>query len=426
MKNNLFNSFSNIDNDLLDMTAKKIKRAKPRKIALRATGFAAAAAAAVFAVNFGISFVNNNRLPVQEQGALSLDSSSNSSSSLYSEHKYIPMVVPNKVPELDPKYFEQYQSTEFTIDYDNLPFDYKDESLTRHDTKPVVSEYDSFVKYAYDASEIVGNNPWNENLDIERLPIFRKKVRNIECSDLEKTTEAVKQMNDENGLNIIVEGSAEDGIKILLPEEKYTDFTAKELAEQHKTIAEKYGKLVGLDDAEFSMTHAYSLVGRKFYNTFFYQSSDNAFEAIMNYNFKQVRIAEYGFTFDKYYYGYQEPSDLLTLNYTNRFDTLQCTGFYPIITVQKAKEQLYNGKYYAPYDNANVEGLVGATLRESEDKIKSVELVYLDTYSDECLPYYKFIVEINEFVDVTKLHAEGIKSFINIFVPAIDSTYISF
>lgn len=420
MKNILFHSMTNIDDDLLEMTAKKINRAKPRKIALRATGFVAAAAATVFAVNLGVSFVNKNRLPVQEAGALSSESSSNSTSS--SKHEYIPMVIPSKVPELDPKYFEQYQSTEFTIDYDNLPFDYTNEGLTRHDARPMVSEYDAFVRYAYDASELVGNNPWNENLDIERLPIFKKKTRNIECSDLEKTTEAVKQMNDENSLNLRVEGSAEGGIKILLPEEKYTDFTAEELAEQHKEIAEKYGKLVGLNDAEFSMTHAYSLVGRKYYNTFFYQSSKNAFEAMMNYNFKKVRIAEYGYSFDTYYYGYQEPSDLLTLNYTNRFDTLKCTGFYPTITVQEAKKQLFDGKFFAAYDNATVEDI----FKLSEDKIKSVELVYLDTFSDESLPYYKFIVEIDGYIDETKLHAEGIKSFISVFVPAIDCAFVSF
>lgn len=340
----------------------------------------------------------------------------------YLYNKYQPFTIPSKVPELDPKYFEQYQSTEFTIDYDNLPFVYKNEGLTKHDARPVGLEYDAFVKYAYDASELVGNNPWNENLEIERLPIFRKKARNIECSDLEKTTEAVKQMNDENNLNLLVDGSAEDGINIRLPEKKYTDFTAKELAEQYKTIAEKYGKLVGLDDAEFSMVSTYSLIGRKFYNAFFYQSSDNAFEAIMNYNFKQVRITEYGYSFEKYYYGYGEPSDTLTLNYTNRFDTLQCSGFYPIITVQKAKEQLYNGKYYATFDNSDVE----SAFKAAEDKIKSVELVYLDTYSDESLPYYRFIVEIDGLEDETKLHAEGIKRFINVFVPAIDSAYISY
>lgn len=340
----------------------------------------------------------------------------------YLYNKYQPFTIPSKVPELDPKYFEQYQSTEFTIDYDNLPFVYKNEGLTKHDARPVGLEYDAFVKYAYDASELVGNNPWNENLEIERLPIFRKKARNIECSDLEKTTEAVKQMNDENDLNLLVDGSAEDGINIRLPEKKYTDFTAKELAEQYKTIAEKYGKLVGLDDAEFSMVNTYSLIGRKYYNAFFYQSSDNAFEAIMNYNFKQVRITEYGYSFEKYYYGYGEPSDTLTLNYTNRFDTLQCSGFYPIITVQKAKEQLYNGKYYATFDNSDVE----SAFKAAEDKIKSVELVYLDTYSDETLPYYRFIVEIDGLEDETKLHAEGIKRFINVFVPAIDSAYISY
>ena len=47
MKNILFNSIANIDDDLLDMTAQKIKRAKPRKIALRVTALVAAAAACV-------------------------------------------------------------------------------------------------------------------------------------------------------------------------------------------------------------------------------------------------------------------------------------------------------------------------------------------------------------------------------------------
>ena len=371
-----------------------------------------------------VNAISPEYLAKNPQSLLAMYPSNNYNS--YPYNKYKPFTVPNQVPELDPKYFEQYQSTDFTIDYDNLPFDYKNEGLTRHDTKPVVSEYDAFVKYAYDASELVGNNPWNKNLDIERLPIFKKKTIAVECSDLEKVTEAVKKMNDEKGLNLLVEGSAEGGIKIRIPEEKYTDFTAKELSEQHKEIAEKYGKLVGLNDAEFSMTHAYSLIGRKYYNTFFYQSSNNAFEAMMNYNFKKVKIAEYGYSFDTYYYGYQEPSDLLTLNYTNRFDTLQCSGFYPIVSVQEAKEQLFNGKYYAPYNNSDVEDAVRATLRESEDIIKAVELVYLDTYSDECLPYYRFIVEIDGLEDAKYLHAEGIKQYINIFVPAIDIAYISF
>ncbi len=420
MKNILLNSIANIDDDLLDMTVKKIKLAKPRRIVLKATGFAAAAAATVFAVNRGVSFVNKNKLPVQEAGALYSESSSNSTS--ISKHEYIPMVIPSTVPELDAKYFEQYQSTNFSIDYNNLPFEYKKEGLSRHDARPMGLEYDAYVKYAYDASELVGNNPWNENLEIERLPVFRLKTRPVECSDFEKVTEAVKQMNAESGLNLIIDEATSDGIRILIPEEKYTDFTAKELAEQHKEIAEKYGKLVGLDDAEFSMSHAYSLVGRKYYNTFFYQSSDNAFEAIMNYNFKQVRIVEYSYSFENYYYGYQEPSNFLTLNYTNSFDRMQCTGFYPTITVQEAKKQLLDGKFYAAYDNATVEDI----FKLSEDKIKSVELVYLDTYSDECLPYYKFIVEIDGFVDETKLHAEGIKSFISVFVPAIESSFVSF
>ncbi|MCI7758957.1 MAG: hypothetical protein MSH49_02920 [[Eubacterium] saphenum] len=109
--------------------------------------------------------------------------------------------------------------------------------------------------------------------------------------------------------------------------------------------------------------------------------------------------------------------------FQNTLDSLECIGFYPIISADEAREMLIENpnKYYPNMfdddffkDDANV------------DRIKSVELVYLDTYSDECLPYYKFIVEIDGFVDETKLHAEGIKSFISVFVPAIESSYIYF
>ncbi|MCI7760255.1 MAG: hypothetical protein MSH49_09555, partial [[Eubacterium] saphenum] len=175
MKNNLFNSFSNIDDDLLDMTAKKIKCAKPRKIALRATGFVAAAAT-VFAVNFGVSLINNNRLPVQQSGALYSESSSGDNSKVYE------------------KYFEPYQGKEFVIDYDNLPFKCNIGELTKLKLDPIVNYTEVGIQEicAYDISEYIGNNPWNENLKITELPVFNITETN-NSNEFERIRSAIKE-----------------------------------------------------------------------------------------------------------------------------------------------------------------------------------------------------------------------------------------
>ena len=127
MNNNLFNSFSNIDDDLLDMTAKKIKLAKPRRIALKATGFVAAAAAVAFTVNFGVSLVD--KLPMNSQSALSS------------------------------------QGNEFKIDYNNLPFKC---SASGRSTLPAktfndISASDKILCFnESEIPEILGNNPWKK------------------------------------------------------------------------------------------------------------------------------------------------------------------------------------------------------------------------------------------------------------------------
>lgn len=397
MKNNLFNSFSNIDDDLLDMTAKKIKCAKPRKIALQATGFVAAAAATVFAVNLGVSFVNKNKLPVQEAGALYSESSSGDNSKVYE------------------KYFEPYQGKEFVIDYDNLPFKCNIGELTKLKLDPIVNYTEVGIQEicAYDISEYIGNNPWNENLKITELPVFNITETN-NSNEFERIRSAIK----ETGITAS-KSDYDNSIKLSFPEtlenfpQNYND-DGKIYADEMKRIAGKYSDILGFTDYELDISNDYvyhedELL--KCWHTHLYQSSENAFEAILNYNFNSIS-----------FYSDSE-TNVFNMYFQNTLDSLECIGFYPIISADEAREMLIENpnKYYPNMfdddffkDDANV------------DRIKSVELVYLDTYSDECLPYYKFIVEIDGFVDETKLHAEGIKSFISVFVPAIESSYIYF
>lgn len=389
MKNILFNSIANIGDDLLDMTAQKIKRAKPRKIALRVTALVAAAAACVFAVNFGVSYFKN-KLPVQQVGSVSSVSSSGVN---YSENE---------------KYFEPYEGKEFVIDYNNLPFKYSGGELTKLNPDPIVNYTGIGVReiLAYDISEYIGNNPWNENLQIKELPVFNFTEYNS-SGEFKRISSAIE------GTGIKAEQISLSFLSILLsfPEsienfpQNYND-NGKIYADEMKRIADKYSDILGFTNYELDIFNEWVLNEDKlckFWHTKLYKSSENAFEAILNYNFNSIT-----------FYSDSE-TNTFNMSFPNLLESYECIGFYPIISAKEAREMLIENpnKYYPNMiddnffkDGANV------------DKIKHVELVYARDADGKSLPYYTFYIQKTEEYD-------GINFFIPVSYPAISPEYLT-
>lgn len=387
MKNVLFNSIANIDDDLLDMTAQRIKRAKPRKIALRVTALVAAAAAIAFTVNFGISYFKN-KLPVQQEGSLS-SASSGDNSKVYK------------------KYFEPYEGKEFVIDYNNLPFKYNFGELTKLNPDPIVNYTGIGVReiLAYDISEYIGNNPWNENLEITELPVFNFTEYNP-SDEIERINSAIE------GTGITTEKISLSFLSILLsfPEsienfpQNYND-DGKIYADEMKRIAEKYSDILGFTDYELDIFNEWCVNKDKLskcWHTKLYKSSENAFEAILNYNFNSIT-----------FYSDSE-TNTFNMSFPNLLESYECIGFYPIISAKEAREMMIENpnKYYPNMiddnffkDGANV------------DKIKHVELVYAKDADGKSLPYYTFYIQKTEEYD-------GINFFIPVSYPAISPEYL--
>ena len=352
MKNILFNSFANIDDDLLDMTAKKIKHAKPRKIVLRVTGLVAAAAACVFAVNFGLSFVNKNKIPVQSEG------------SSYE------------------KVFMPYQGKEFVIDYDNLPFKCNIGELTKLNPDPIVNYtgIGSLRFLSYDISEYIGNNLWNENLEITEMPVFQTIDQD---SRIISFNESLENYN-ENG-----------------------EIESEEL----KRLAEKYSEKLGFDDYETCLNSLYRLSDEglvKVWINSIYPSSENIFEAILNSNFRQVF-----FTYTQELLPYS-----LKISYNDSINSLECIGFYPIISAKEAREKLISEPHNYCGNPISEDFFKDG---KNVDKIKHVELGYAGAVDGKSLPYYVFYIEDTEDYDDLP---EGINHYTTALYPAVSPEYL--
>lgn len=385
MKNILFHSIANIDDDLLDMTAKKIKRAKPRKIALRVTGFVAAAAACVFAVNFGVSFVNKNKIPVQSEVSLPLSTTSYEGG------------------------YNTYQGKTFYINSYDLPFKYNFQELTKIDEemKREDLEFESVMTYSdSEISFITGNNPWNDNLNqiqylyINRMPVF-KSVASDNSAELNRIKSLIE------GTGITAKFSDEDNaIFVNFPTslekfpQNYND-DSKIYADEMKRIAEKYSDILRFTDFELDISGHWISQGdelRKCWHTKIYPYSENAYKAIIDYNFNTVT-----------FYGDTETS-ALSLKISNRLNSLECINLnYPIVDSSMARDSILSGNYFTAVSKDSLKNGI------TEDRIKHVELVYRENTQGYTAPYYRFLVQLDD----DRSLPEGLHNYGAFYYPAI-------
>lgn len=290
--------------------------------------------------------------------------------------------------------------------------------------------------WAYSIKELVSDNPWNEELKIDTLPVFKntlvfdenflvsgedkdamkkylKYVANLFEVELEETeiqersTEVFSGPSEieceKNGITIMVDSSMRAVISfnpaISIPEELIFayDSSYEEMVAVSEYLLQTYGEKLGIEGYLVDIRGGdYDIYKKQGYDISFYKNSEDSTELILNYNFRQVK-------FD--------------CNYDGALDTIEIEntllsekiGDYPIISVKEAKRLLKNGTYIttAPYEISKMK------------YVKSVELVYRTGVMEEYyLPYYKFLVELPEE------EIEGMTTYGAYYVPAVSQDFV--
>ena len=310
---------------------------------------------------------------------------------------------------------------------------------------------------AYDISELVNANPWNDSLDISTLPVYHNPLTYDENfiasgADFDKMHELLLEVADRLGLDSeklditddapdketrkmitesfkiagkkVPEGyfnptkllAEENGFRIEVDQtmtatiffdpaqslpEKY-HFTYRSSYEDILSTAEylkqEYKDLIGIDNPQINVYGGnYNDQLEQTYSIEFFDANGSETEQILNYNFNRIAF-------------YCDDSGKLFMSRIHQPDLSQKAGDYPIITSEKAEELLASGNYITNVPD-EMPGL---------EYVRKVELVYhSETYDAYFMPYYCFYVELPEKEE------NGLKTYGAYYVPAVRGDYIS-
>ena len=318
---------------------------------------------------------------------------------------------------------------------------------------------------AYDISELVGNNPWTEEMNLTTLPVYRNPITyetpfhlpvgtdleamrallldvagrfGLEEADLTITdntpdegykaaiTEQMEQagitdvpeeyfaptrlMAEGNGVSIDVDLNLVADIHLDpaldLPEEYRISTTAsyEELDKTAGYLLSVYPELLALEQPEVDISGGdYTFSGqRSSYTLSFYEGSGDDTDRILAYNFRQV----------SFYGGDEGELDLVRVRQP---DLRQKLGDYPIITADRARQLLVEGHYLTTVP-CEMPG---------KEYIRKVELIYRTGTEDECwMPYYRFWVEVDD-APAPADQAPDLKTYGAYYVPAVAEEYLT-
>ncbi len=309
---------------------------------------------------------------------------------------------------------------------------------------------------AYDISELVNANPWNEDMTITTLPVYSNPITHdsngvssgadhhkmqtllLTVADRlglpkDKLTitdnapdEETKQMTidkfasvgntvpdgyfdptaleiETDDLTIRVDLHLEVSISfkspITLPE-KYP-FTEEPSYEELSALAEylksEYKDLMGFENPQPNISGGdYDIYFKQNYSIEFFDAAGSETEQIINYHFNRAQF-------------YCHDGALSGIRLYQP-DLSKKLGDYPIITSKEAYELLSQSNYMTsvPYELPGME------------YVKKAELVYRTVTWEPCyMPYYKFYVELPEE------ETDGLKTYGAYYVPAVSGEYIS-
>ncbi len=308
---------------------------------------------------------------------------------------------------------------------------------------------------AYDISELVNENPWNETMALSTLPVYKNPLsynQNMIASgaDFDKMRAFLIEIADRCGLDINtltiadnapdektrqqiiakMDGNVPDGYfnptalmietedleievdqsmtakitfepAISLPTEyHFTHYASYEnIVAVADYLKNEYKDFIGIDNPHMDISGGdYNIYLQQDYQISFFDSGDNDIDQLVNYNFNRVSF-------------YCNDEGKLFLARIYQPDLSIKVGDYPIISVETAKKLLADGKYITtvPYEMPGME------------YVAKTELIYrTGTLEEYYMPYYCFYVELPN-----ELRGETLKTYGTYYVPAVESTYIS-
>ena len=300
-----------------------------------------------------------------------------------------------------------------------------------------------------DLSKEPDYNPWNEGLDLKTLPVFERIPSDtgipygLSESRIQKNLDEYKtyfgfisdrtevshvsdiHKGSEDSTVYMITAYGENGYlssngygeiflnlnkngEIALPEGVTLSRNASE-EEAQKTVQylyEQYGALLGSDAWGYDIGGDYSFDGRQIRTYRLYGKAKDDENTILNYNFRQIIFS-----------GSDDGTHLSMIRIQNETEAYENAGEYPLITLDEAYEQLYEGNYFA-----NTNGV----LIDRETEIGDVQLVYLNWRSFRySFPCYLFKADITfKTKSFMPNLPGGLKAYGLYFVPALETSYI--
>lgn len=310
---------------------------------------------------------------------------------------------------------------------------------------------------AYDISELVSANPWQEDMNLTSLPVYRNPVTYDETYHLpsgaafDKMEALLRQTAGRLGLEdlVITDDSPDEetraqiqskmeGAGLTVPEEffdptrllaqagdtelqvdlhltaeisfeparplpqeySFTHYsTYKEIEAAAEYLRTQYGELLGMEEPRLNLYGGdYDIYGRQLYRLEFFEGAGSDLDQILHYNFTPVAF-------------YCDDAGGLFLVRIWQPDLSQKMGDYPIITADQARELLLEGHYITtvPYE------------MPGREYIRKVELVYrTGTQEEYYMPYYRFYAELPQ-----EKRENGLNTYGAYYVPAVSGEYLT-
>lgn len=178
--------------------------------------------------------------------------------------------------------------------------------------------------------------------------------------------------------------------------------TPDELIAAGEYLWSLYGDIIGYEDPQVCVIGGdYSTNGTQSYVLSFYEGSCDKAEKLENYSLNRVEFL---------------PDENGKLKFIRIYsdEALEKIGLYPIISEEKAREQLLDGQYYTSV----TEEFPG------ESAVMRCELVYRTGGKDKILmPFYRFYVLLED-APGADLYPEGMQAYGAYYVPAVDPAYL--
>ncbi|MBQ7875188.1 MAG: hypothetical protein IJ306_08555 [Oscillospiraceae bacterium] len=296
---------------------------------------------------------------------------------------------------------------------------------------------------AYDISELENGNPWNENMALKTLPVYRNNSYNeagiaypgigeeamlkkldsvtngehgeIEYSHIGDFSEGTGIPDDFIDSIKVISGNHEieiqsnGGIVVTysfdgeeLPDDISFTYTETSEGDAYKAISyicQNYCDFIDKANTTFVTSGEYTFDGEFSRDYRIYDFSGDEISDMLNFAFSEVQLAP------------NDEGKLMLIRVNDKLSCAEKIGDYPIISVEEATALLTEGSYITtvPYE---IPG---------EKYIARVELIYRSSIGENIwMPYYRFLVELPEMAQ-----ENGLKEFGAFYVPAVEMEYLS-